>query len=974
MLQFTLLYSCLATAAQPDTAVVEICSGDKEQVITFAGNNICAQDDNKCLSSYCNWEGNKLGCYPAQFETNISQAWSYDEATKRFVSMTNKSNCLDLQAGGKGAVAGIYDCDGLPSQQWSIDSEHKTIKTMAFPALGSRCITNPLPPSGPFLVDRHGLADTFHGLGAISGGGATSRLLVDYPAEQQEQILDYLFKPNFGASLQMLKVEIGGDLLTTDGSESSHMHDNETVDLRAGYEWWLMTEAKKRNPDIKLYGLPWAYPGWVGINPQTGEINSTATPFDYPEQTVRYMLEWVKGAKSEYGLDIDYLGIWNESPSNANYVKLLRSTLDSSGFEFTRIVARDGGADICNDLAADPEYAKAVDIIGLHYPSDFFDLSNCHNLGKPVWASEESSSYDDLNGAACWARVVHSHYALSGITSSIMWNLLGAYYPGTSWYASSMLTANQPWSGWYGVRGAGTQTTQMPVVWSTAHVTQFTKVGWQYLKSGMGSGLLLKGGFYTTIADPNTTDFTIHVVKISFDHAPCTRPSLPDSEKSVFAENVTFFLAPSMGNISTLKLWRSNFEMEVPILFEAQPDVHVVDGRITILVNIGDYMTVSTITTANKGNFSQQVPQPQPRSPIPIEDDFNNVSVSQQPRLWSQMTGSWEVQIDSQNTSNKVLRQTGLHTPLSTWGGRNSMIPVTIVGMREWQDVSIRARFRLPSPSVNASACLASRVDWTISVGVVLCVQGNGEWTVTYGGDHRDQPISSGKLPSIPVANEWHVLNLTTLANMSWGYYDTEHVLFSELSIREIDYGFAAMATTDYIPTEFDDVKVDPVGPFWNPNPVPPSACLPQSGSLLNHELSVRHCQQNGITAPDENFMLYPDWRLVHAESGLCATATSRTSGSSVTLQHCNSSSELQLWKNDYSNIHHGNVPLTLQALNLSLVGSLDGSVRTQPLGWSHKGDWNTWTFFDSTGQLRNQRTARDVAFPVKCLSLCPDV
>jgi hypothetical protein len=58
--------------------------------------------------------------------------------------------------------------------------------------------------------------------------------------------------------------------------------------------------------------------------------------------------------------------------------------------------------------------------------------------------SEESLSYDDLNGAACWARVMKSHYALSGITSSIMWNLLGGYYPGTSWYAFSMLAANQP--------------------------------------------------------------------------------------------------------------------------------------------------------------------------------------------------------------------------------------------------------------------------------------------------------------------------------------------------------------------------------------------------------------------------------------------------------------------------------------------------------------------------------------------------
>jgi hypothetical protein len=54
---------------------------------------------------------------------------------------------------------------------------------------------------------------TFDGVGAISGGGGNSRLLIDYPAKQRNQILDYLFKPGYGASLQILKLEIGGDAI-----------------------------------------------------------------------------------------------------------------------------------------------------------------------------------------------------------------------------------------------------------------------------------------------------------------------------------------------------------------------------------------------------------------------------------------------------------------------------------------------------------------------------------------------------------------------------------------------------------------------------------------------------------------------------------------------------------------------------------------------------------------------------------------
>ena len=68
-----------------------------------------------------------------------------------------------------------------------------------------------------------------------AGGGATSRLLPDYPPAQRDQacyraaqpraeapgltalinpcgqVLDLLFKPRFGAALQILKHEVGGD-------------------------------------------------------------------------------------------------------------------------------------------------------------------------------------------------------------------------------------------------------------------------------------------------------------------------------------------------------------------------------------------------------------------------------------------------------------------------------------------------------------------------------------------------------------------------------------------------------------------------------------------------------------------------------------------------------------------------------------------------------------------------------------------
>ena len=59
-------------------------------------------------------------------------------------------------------------------------------------------------------INGAGSGRVFDGVGAVSAGGS-SRLLIDYPEPLRSQILDFLFKPNYGASLQTLKAEFGGD-------------------------------------------------------------------------------------------------------------------------------------------------------------------------------------------------------------------------------------------------------------------------------------------------------------------------------------------------------------------------------------------------------------------------------------------------------------------------------------------------------------------------------------------------------------------------------------------------------------------------------------------------------------------------------------------------------------------------------------------------------------------------------------------
>src|SRR3954469_13091409 len=157
------------------------------------------------------------------------------------------------------------------------------------------------------------------GVGAVSGGGGNSRLLMDYPEPQRTDILNYLFKPGFGAALQILKVEIGGDTNSTSGAEPSHEHIRGSVNCNRGYEWWLMEQAKARNPNITLVGLTWGAPGWIG--------NGTF----FTNDAIDYLLAWL-GCATSHGLTINYLGGWNEKGRDLNWYKNLRSSLNSHGY------------------------------------------------------------------------------------------------------------------------------------------------------------------------------------------------------------------------------------------------------------------------------------------------------------------------------------------------------------------------------------------------------------------------------------------------------------------------------------------------------------------------------------------------------------------------------------------------------------------------------------------------------------------
>lgn len=78
------------------------------------------------------------------------------------------------------------------------------------------------------------------------------------------------------------------------------MHTRSDLNYNRGYEYWLMSEAKKRNPDIATYALSWGTPGWIGNGSYFSADN------------IMYQTKFLEGARSQYNITLDYIGIWNE--------------------------------------------------------------------------------------------------------------------------------------------------------------------------------------------------------------------------------------------------------------------------------------------------------------------------------------------------------------------------------------------------------------------------------------------------------------------------------------------------------------------------------------------------------------------------------------------------------------------------------------------------------------------------------------
>jgi Glycosyl hydrolase family 59 len=504
----------------------------------------------------------------------------------------------------------------------------------------------------------------FQGVGAISGGGGNSRLLIDYPPAQRQQILDYLFKPGYGADLQILKIEIGGDAYATDGAEPSFEHTKGHTDCAAGYEMWIAQQARKLDPAIQIYGLQWNGPGW------TGTFKNPWTTAD-----IGYLVDWLHCASKE-GLRINYLGGWNEhlgrgiSDKILGWFVRLRSALDRAGYGRVKLVATDSFAhrhdnDVSDYLAHHPAFRRAVSVLGYHnlcrYPATG---NNCRvpraaiRSGKPIWESE-IGALKEGKGTGAMARSLVNAFVEVKATGLLEWPLVSSMPANLPEEDRGLIFADEPWSGQFHVN---------LMSWILAQTTEFTRPGWRHVRGSSGTF----GGEYGSFTSYEAPDHAAWSLVTQTTQAKARQEivvhvdrGLPDSVVRVWSTN--------LGSRHT-RGW-----------FVHIANLHPSHRTFSFVLRPKFIYTFTTTTGQHKGHAGSPRSRPMPLPYRATRDGSN------EPRYLGAEDGAFEYLPDSSTT----FAQTAVGRPNFWQNPVRSRFPYAVVGWRNWANytVSVSVRF-----------------------------------------------------------------------------------------------------------------------------------------------------------------------------------------------------------------------------------------------------------------------------------------
>jgi hypothetical protein len=595
----------------------------------------------------------------------------------------------------------------------------------------------------------------YDGVGAVLGGGGNARYLLDYPARQRDQILDYLFKPGYGAALQLLKLEIGGDANSSDGSEASIEHSAGHVNCHAGYEFSIARRALARNPRIKLYGLQWTAPGLVKDGAQA----------HFTDHDISYLVSWLNCARQR-GLTISYLGGWNETDNGtyAPWFRRLRQALNRHGYRGVQLVAADSSRRGGWHYRGDP----AIPILGTHDvcgdPTGIAGPgTRCvspWSMGRPTGQALWSSELGGMDAGAqpgCMApcapamdRAVIRGYVDARLTGFLEWPVLDAMPPGLPYENRGLVTADQPWAASYRVNA---------MTWAIAQLTQFAQppdgaVRWRYINQG--SGLLrhdrADGSYVSLVRDVGQRAVAWSTIIEATTATATQRAVFHVTGGGALARRVVHVWASDLATNGTGGPAR---------WFVRQASIRPSrTGQFSLTIQPGWVYSLTTTSGQGHGRAAGRAAAPL-RLPFRASLASSGAagSADDEPPYLAAQDGAFELarcRVRDRG-SRTCTEQAAVATP-SFWHDAGALAathyPYAVIGDPAWRDYTVSADVLLPRPASSAGligrfSCRRAVPDVGQFDGYVFSVSAAGRWVLTRNAN-ANQDHASPACPAAP--------------------------------------------------------------------------------------------------------------------------------------------------------------------------------------------------------------------------------
>lgn len=662
----------------------------------------------------------------------------------------------------------------------------------------------------------------WRGLGVVTGNNS-SRLLMDYKTQNPDaywEIMNLLFRPDYGAGLSHVKIEFGTDVNSSSGTEPCIMRSaDEEADVTRGAGFMFAADALSINPDITVDLLRWGEPKWV----TDAFAESQEAGF---EARYKWYKAAIDGAYDTYGMKFTHISADGNEPDkiDTDWIiyfadRLENETDERYDYGTIKIVASDevGSWNIAEEMMKNEDLRNAVDVLGEHYNTWASENARLLNktYGKEIWYTEgvapaiisrlgvtsNGSGVNGTNGDLDVCNRVINGYYNGRMTMYEYQPAVAAYYSGAKYFPKSLINAQDPWSGYYEADSG---------IWTSAHFTHFIKNGWRFIDSACyGDGkenhsISDTTNNYMTVTDTETGDYSIIICN--------------DSEEQ---RNYTFTLENMKLADAPFTIW----ETRGPDEGQAYDENYFrnigtfrpveTDGKYSYSVEVRPYSIV-TVTTLDKAADTSVYKCGYEDTPLDINysDDFEYSSEflsarGNAPLYTTDQGGAFEV---AEVDGNKVLMQmiTAENKP-TDWRLRGTPSPITSLGDDRWTNYSAEIGFKFECDESDNYVSfgvryLTAELDaWSAENGYSLKVCPSGYFELKKNTD----AVQMGNIENF-AASEWHTIKLTASGkHISAALDGTEIAAFDD----EEGYahsGRVSIGSGLYI-NIFDNLKISPV-------------------------------------------------------------------------------------------------------------------------------------------------------------------